>query len=143
MIGNNIYQIVVVGEKGRLENRITEAKDMGYIGLTNFERKYLPQIAKYVNSDGFDLNSAIENIDLPKGRILGLLEKYKAKGIIFPETKVTEPEPAVDYDALVQQYKSGQIESRKALESLVEILAKRDTEISDLRKRIGKLEKKS
>jgi hypothetical protein len=144
LIGNNIYQIVVVGEKGRLENRITEAKYMGYIGLTIFERKYLPQMAKYVNSEGFDLNSAIENIDLPKGRILALLENYKAKGIAFPEAKAppAKPESYNNSSEVLQNYKDGQKQSAKALESIVEIVTRWDTEVADLRKRIEKLEKK-
>jgi predicted transcriptional regulator len=144
LIGNNIYQIVVVGEKGRLENRITEAKYMGYIGLTIFERKYLPQMAKYVNSEGFDLNSAIENIDLPRGRILALLENYKAKGIAFPEAKAppAKPESYNNCSEVLQKYKDGQQQSEKALESIVEIVTRWETEVADLRKRIEKLEKK-
>ncbi len=144
LIGNNIYQIVVVGEKGRLENRITEAKYMGYIGLTIFEWRYLPQLSKYVNSEGFDLNSAIENIDLPKGRILAFLENYKAKGIAFPGAKAppAKPENYGNCSEVLQNYKDGQQKSEKALESIVEIVTRWDTEVADLRKRIEKLEKK-
>jgi len=144
VVGSKTYGVVIVGEKGPLEKRIIAAKNQGLVGLTNFERKYLPQMAKYVNSEGFDLNSAIENIDLPRGRILALLENYKAKGIAFPGAKAPPAKPE-SYNAcseVLQNYKDGQQQSAKALESIVEIVTRWDAEVADLRKRIEKLEKK-
>jgi len=144
IVGSRTYGVVVVGEKGQLENRIKAAKNQGLIGLTNFERKYLPQMAKYVNSEGFDLNSAVKNIDLPKGRILALLENYKTKGIAFPEAKAppAKPESYGNCSEILQNYKDGQQQSEKALESIVEIVTRWDKEVAELRKRIEKLEKK-
>jgi predicted transcriptional regulator len=141
VVGGRTYGVVVVGEKGPLEKRIIAAKNQGLVGLTNFERTYLPQLAKYVNSEGFDLDSAIENIDLPKGRILYLLERYKTKGIAFPEAKAppAKPESYNNGSEALRNYKDGQ---QKSVESIVEIVTRWETEVADLRKRIEKLEKK-
>jgi transposase len=144
-IGDTTYKIVVVGEKGPLEKRINSAKSQGYIGLTNFEWRYLPQIAKYVTQEGLDIKKATSEIDLPKGRILNLLEKYNSKGIKFPEAKAPPAKPEIynNCNEVLQSYKNGQQQQTKALESIVEIVTRWDKEMADLRKRIEKLEKKS
>lgn len=153
-IGNNSYRIVIVGRCGNLADRIIEADEKGYIGVTVSERGNLFKLADYIVNDMFDLQKACEGTNLPRFKVLGLLESYKKIGICFPEvlypdtSKTAKPpalfeEPAAPYskfNQIVHAYKKGRSMERAAFENLADILREQSREISDLKKRIEKLE---
>jgi len=147
-IEGNAYKIVAVGEKGNLLPRVTEAKNRGCIGLSNYEKKYLTEIAGYFVNGVFDMHTAMEKTGLPKIRILNLLESYREKGIKFagiasaPAVSAKPAVPSTDYGAILKQYEDGRSKERDAIEGLVKLLQDKDNELADIKKRLAILEQK-
>ena len=163
-IGNNSYPTVIVGRCGQLGDRVAEAKAKGYIGITVSDRNYLSKLANYIENGRFDLQRACEETNLPRFKVLGLLDSYREIGINFPEVlypatpENTTPaalfeEPASpyakNYNSMVQDYKKGRSMERAVIEDLVDIvrghdneLRNQNNEIADMKKRLELLEKK-
>jgi len=144
-VGDFTYKVVVVGTVGRLDRRKIEAGSKGCAGLTRYEYDYLQKLAKYVSNETFDLQTAIKETGLPRPKILDLLYKYSERGITFPGMEDAHvslsPTPST-YAAILEQNKSGQLQSQNALENLIKILEARDAEMSEMKKRLEILEQK-
>jgi hypothetical protein len=135
------YTLIVVGERGRLGQRIDEAKGKGFIPMTNSQRHWLTEIVKYSRDDGtFDLDSAMRVTNLPKARLANLLEQYKSLGIVFskpdekPISKEPVPEtPDTNYQGILEKFEQGYQQSYAALKELTDIVKRHEQEIKSLK----------
>jgi len=135
------YTLIVVGERGRLGQRIDEAKGKGFIPMTNSQRHWLTEIVKYSRDDGtFDLDSAMKATSLPKTRLTNLLEQYKTLGIVFskPEPIREEPVPETpksdtNYQGILEKFEQGQQQYYAALKELADIIQRQEQDIKALK----------
>ncbi|MCX6775039.1 MAG: hypothetical protein NTY99_03035 [DPANN group archaeon] len=137
------YTLVVVGERGRLGQRIEEAKGKGFIPMTSSQRHWLTELVKYSRDDGtFDVDSAIKITNLPKARLTNLLEQYKSLGIVFskPDEKPVCEEPVpetpdTNYQGILEKFEQGQQQSYTALKELTDIIKRHEPDIKALKER--------